>query len=342
MFKTLKKKTKVFKSRLTKKGVLFVVVILGLAFVFMRGKKEDEFSETFVQKGQVKETLVLSGEVSADLYAALTFASVGKIDYIAVNEGDQVYKGQLLAKLDLDSSNADYQIARSNLRDKEAALEKVYDDLKNKETTETFAEKQTRTTAEVAKDNAYETFIKAQESLRNASIYAPFAGYVTFVANSTPGINILPTQTQIELIDPKSIYFEVDTDQSEVIKIEEGFSVSIILDSFADQELKGVVDFIALTPKTLEAGTVYAVKIKFEDLPENFSARVGMTGDVTFVLNQKDNTLFLPSEFVNSDKDGDYVYLNSPKNKVYVTTGLIGEEFTEITSGLSEGDRVLD
>jgi len=136
MYKNIKQKFRNYKSKITKKRVIIIGLILSTAiFLIKREFNDNDSNKTSVQRGKVQETLILSGNVNASLYTHLTFAGSGKIDYIGVKEGDIVSKGQLLAKLDLDNLNADYQIAKSNLRDKEAALSSVYDSLKDKDKT---------------------------------------------------------------------------------------------------------------------------------------------------------------------------------------------------------------
>jgi multidrug efflux pump subunit AcrA (membrane-fusion protein) len=67
-----------------------------------------------------------------------------------------------------------------------------------------------------------------------------------------------------------------------------------------------------------------------------------MSGDANFILSQKEDALFVPSEFVNSDKNGRFVNLGRANNKVRVTVGIEGEDQVEITSGVKEGDVLYD
>jgi len=67
-----------------------------------------------------------------------------------------------------------------------------------------------------------------------------------------------------------------------------------------------------------------------------------MTGDVRFSLEKRDDVLYAPSQFIKADRKGKYVNLGSIKNKVYIKTGLEGEEYTEIKEGVKEGDILYD
>ena len=334
------------KLKLGKRRIVFLVIILVAigGFLFYRSQKDKNGLETTtVQKGTVKEELILSGEVQAEKYVKMSFPVGGKVAWVGVKEGDSVYKGQALSSIDATTLDAAYQQARSTLRKYEATVDSVHDSLKDKSTTESYSERDTRTTAEANKDYAYDAFRTAEYNLKNATLTAPFAGVVTQIGQTSPGVNIMATETQIELLDPATIYFAVTADQDEVVNIKNGDEVVIVLDSFSNKELKGVVSYVGFTPKQGKSSTVYEVKIKpSDDDLTSLSPKLGMTGDVKFILSQKDDVLFVPNNFVNSDKNGKYVYLNNKKNKVYVETGIEGEENTQITKGVNEGDKLVD
>jgi HlyD family secretion protein/macrolide-specific efflux system membrane fusion protein len=155
---------------------------------------------------------------------------------------------------------------------------------------------------------------------------------------SSAGVKVGYTDLQVEILDPKSIYFEVNADQSEVTNIKEGQKVEVVLDSFRDKSVSGTVSFVGFTPKQGESGTVYKIKVILDESGlKEITPRVGMTGDAKFVLARKNDALYVPPKYIHSDKDGKYV--NSAQNvKVRVTIGIEGEDGTEILSGLKEGD----
>ncbi len=324
--------------------VVLVLVIVGIGISrYVSSRKNGEIETATIERGTVVEELILTGAVKADEYAQLRFPVSGKVAWVNISEGDWVKKGQALTGLDTSNLNSDLQIARSSLRSAEATAERTLDDVKDHDDDETFTQKETRTTAEVARDNAYEAALKAEENLRNSSLYAPFAGLITYVASPFSGVNAIFSETQVEVINPETIYFDVTADQSEVVDISEGQKVSIVLDSFPEEELEGEVVFISYTPKAGEIGTVYKVKVKLLDTDLNTQkSRIGMTGDAKFILNEKENVLYVPQGFVNSDKQGKYVNLSSKNNKVYVEVGIDGEDRVEIAGEVSEGDLVFD
>jgi HlyD family secretion protein len=322
--------------------VLLLVVVISLAIFWGRKSKTEVKKET-IKKGQIKEELILSGEVNATYYAKLSFETSGKIIYIGVKEGEEVRRGKLLTKLDTTILNSAYQQALAALRIKEATVANIHDQVKGHSGDETYAQKDVRTTAEAAKDSAYESVIQAKRSLDGASIFAPFNGIVTYLANPFVGVNASVTQTQVEIIDPESMYFEVLADQTEVTRLKPGQSVEMVLDSFEEKTFKGIIENISFVPKGGETGSSYSIKVKFEDVDlKNSMFRIGMSGDAKFVVAEKDDAYYVPSDFVNTDKGGKYIKLESKNGKKYIETGLESEDDTEIIGDFKEGQTVYD
>jgi RND family efflux transporter MFP subunit len=346
--KDIIKKVQDFINKLLRRKKLVVVVVLIIILFFgwrYYSNRNGNGIETIeVKKGKVIEELILTGSVQADEHAQLPFGSSGELAWLGVFEGDEVRSGQALARLNTSKLAQDLKIADANLRDAAATLDRVYDDLQGKEDSETFAEKETRTAAETAKDAAVFAHIKAQKDLANAVLKAPFDGIVSSITNPFSGINTLATQAQIEVVNPDTIYFDVSADQSEVVDLSIGQKVVIILDSISDEEVEGVVDFISYTPKTGETGTIYKVKVKFlKEQMDTKIYRIGMTGDAKFVLLEKSDVLYVPVDFVNTDTKGKYVNKGAKNNKVYIEVGLEGEERIEIISEeVKEGDVLYD
>jgi membrane fusion protein (multidrug efflux system) len=339
-------KISIFKRILGRKKLLIIILVLIIGgFLVYRFiiQRNGEVETAEVKRGEVVEELILSGEIDADEYAQLALPASGKIAWVAVSEGDWVKKGQALTKLDTTTLNTTFQQARATLRAAEAALENVHDQVKDNDEDETFAQKDTRTAAEVTKDKAYEAYVAAEYNLRNSTLLSPFAGLITFLAHPFSGVNVLFSETQVEVINPETIYFDVSADQSEVIDLHVGQKVSVVLDSISDEEIEGIIDFISYTPKSEETGTVYKIKVDF--LRDGFDTsvyRIGMTGDAKFVLSEKEDILYLPPKFVNSDSKGKFVRKGKKNNKVYVEVGLEGEERVEIIGDVEEGDVIFD
>ncbi|MBL7036421.1 efflux RND transporter periplasmic adaptor subunit [Candidatus Microgenomates bacterium] len=337
-----RKKISGFLKKRWKLALVLLVVIVGGFFYFSK-KNGDELETATVQKGNIKEELILSGTVSATNYAQLAFETSGKIVYVGVLDGEEVKKGRLLSKLDTTLLNSEYQKALSDRRYTQANVENVHDQVKDNETDESYAQKDTRTYSEVANDKAWENVIKAKRSLDGASLYAPFDGIITSVAYPFSGVNILATIPQIEIIDPTTMYMHILADQTEVTKLSVGQKVEVILDSFDEDSFEGKIETISFTPMAGESGSSYSVKVSFigvDLLASRF--KIGMTGDAKFTTAEKDDVLYIPSGFVNSDKEGKFVRTNGKNGKVYVEVGLESEDDTQISGSIHEGLTLYD
>jgi RND family efflux transporter MFP subunit len=340
MFRRIKK----LKSKLGRRfWIVIILAVLLLVFVISRGKNKNGTAVAVVKRGTVSQELILTGQIGAEKHATLSFPTSGKIAWVGVAEGQMVRKGQALVSLDTTTLNAAYQQALNNYRNYQAAAESALDSVKDHSADETYAQKATRTAAESARDSAYDAVVAAEYNLKNSTLYAPFAGVVASLPFPSPGVNVTYADPQVEVVDPASIYFEVEADQSDVVNIQEKQKVMVVLDSYRDKEFSGIVSFVGYTPRPGEAGTIYKVKVEFvgDELKE-ILPRIGMTGDARFILSQKDDVLFVPPRFVHSDKDVKYVNLESANNKVRVSVGMEGEDRVEITGGVKEGDTLYD
>lgn len=344
MVKNFVRKIRALKTKLGKWfWIILIVVVAVLGVTLLRGGNKKGTASVKVEKGIVSQELVLTGSVNAEKYATLYFPSYGKIAWVGVKEGDRVKKGQALTSLDKTVLSATYQQALNNRRSTEAAVNNVHDQLKDNDKSESFSETATRVASEALNDNAWDALKAAKYNLDNATIIAPFAGVISSLPFSSPGVNVGITDAQVVIVDPATIYFDVNADQSEVTTVLDGQDVTIVLDSYSEKPVKGKVAFISYTPKPGEAGAVYKVKVAFDPTAlGTVLPRIGMTGDAKFILSQKEGVLFVPPKFVNSDKDGKYVNLGKIGNKVRVEVGIEGEDSVEIISGVKEGDVLYD
>lgn len=323
--------------------LIFILLIIAISILFLVFKKNNKDIKTAtIKNGKISEELILSGDITATNYAKLSFETSGKINYVGVKEGEVVKKGRLLSRLDSTILNSSYQIALSNLRIYEATVANIHDQVKNHDNDESYAQKDLRTTAEANKDKAYESVIAAKRNLDGASLYAPFNGIITFVTHPFPGVNVSLGAAEIEIIDPTTMYFNVLADQTEVIKLIIGQKVEIVLDSFEEKTFEGVVKNISFVPKIGESGSVYSVKVDFTGvnlLESRF--KIAMTGDAKFIISEKENAFYLPSNFIKQDKAGSFIK-TSLKNKFYIKTGIESSDNTEIIGDIKEGLIVYD
>ncbi len=327
-----------------KKKLLAILIIIALVIVgiFIKNRNSKPQDSATVKSGNLKEELVLSGEINATEKTNLFFPVSGKINWIGVNEGDEISKNQTLASLDqssvvksLQSTLLDYSKQRNN-------FEQTKDDNGNG----TPATAPNAEIKRILENNQYDLdkAVLAVElkdiAKRDSILTSPFKGIVASKSNYYVGNNITFGTTIFTILNPETIYFSVSADQTEVVSLNIGDDCEITLDAFEGKRIKGVIESISFVPDENESGTVYKVKVSVTgDIP---SFRIGMTGDATFIIKEKENALYLPSKFIKSDEKGSYILLGKKKEKKYVKTGLESDESVEIVEGVSKGDIVYD
>ncbi|MEN8175006.1 MAG: efflux RND transporter periplasmic adaptor subunit, partial [Pseudomonadota bacterium] len=161
-----------------------------------------------------------------------------------------------------------------------------------------------------------------------------------YVTPSPPGIATLPV---IDLIDNSCFYVSAPIDEVDVARVEAGLVARISLDACGDKEFSGKVRRVAPYVLDLEkqARTV-DVEVEF-DSPETVGTMLaGYSADVEIILDVHADTLRIPTESVVAD-DRVYVLDDSAGllERRTIEAGIANWDFTEVLSGLREGESVV-
>ena len=316
-------------------GVIIILLLLNSLLSRNNNKVLPQFAE--VKKQNLKQEVSASGIVIGINNATLHFKAGGKLSYINVNVGDTVNKGAVIAGLDTQDLNIALRIAQSNFRDKKATADKIHDDLNNV-TAESFTQRQTRTTAEVAQDNAYDNLLAAQRAFQDAVITSPIAGAVTTAA-FVPGQIVSTSDTIAQIVDFSQIIFQADVDESDISKVSFGQDAEITLNTYGDKIFKGnVIEITPQTHTTTSGATVVTVKISIDD--PNIAQISGLNGQVNIITAEKDNVLSVPLDAV---RNGNAVFVKTQNGIIMrkVSTGFKTDTDVEILEGLSVGEQVV-
>ena len=322
--------------------IILAVLLVVIWRVSVSANKTTKVEVTEVTRGELTESVSTSGNVRADQYSQLTFPSGGLISWVGVSVGQEVVKGQGIAQINAVPLNAAYQQALSNYRNYQAIADNVLDSVKGHSADESFSLRATRTTAEVNRDNAYNAVVAARDNLRFTMIFAPFAGVIDTASPGSPGINVTPGAANYTVVNPDSVYFDAEVEETDLPRISVGQTVNIRLDAYPSDSYQGKVTYIGMVAFTSSTGgNAYHVRIS---LPRNdgMKFRIGMGGDIEIVFNKIKDTLKVPVSAVQSDTN-DYVWVveGGRAKKTTVEIGGGNNDETEIKSGLSEGQTVI-
>lgn len=329
-----------FLKRIPKGILLAAFLIFGVAgwLLFSRTRQEPIELAT-VTRQDIKTVVSASGILAGKETVNLKFKSSGKLAYLKVRAGDKVKKEQAVAGLDTQDLAITLQQALNTLRDKQATAEKVLDEVKNHDKDETFAQKATRTTAEAARDNAYDAVRAARRAFQDAAVVSPIAGIVTQQAELSPGQFVSPSDLVAQVTNFSEKIFLADVDETDIAKIKVGQSAEITLNTHSDKIFTGTVSEILPQAKTTASGaTIVTAKIKTDE--KEIPSISGLNGQANIIVSEAKGVLALPQEAVAEER---YVLVDSAKGPVKkeISAGIKSDTHIEVKSGLNEGDKAV-
>jgi HlyD family secretion protein len=180
----------------------------------------------------------------------------------------------------------------------------------------------------------------AKENLAQHYIRAPFDGVVTEV-NVKKGDSVSASTILINLITKQKIA-EISLNEVDVAKVKVGQKTTLTFDAIEDLTITGEIAEV-YTLGTVSQGVVtYDVKITFDTQDEK--VKPGMSVSVEIITDVKQDVLLVSNSAIKSQNDIQYVEVMGTDNVVYsqeIETGISNDTYTEIVSGLKEGDIVV-
>lgn len=318
-----------------------------------------------------------SGYVVARRQATASSKITGKVVEVYVEEGMVVTEGQVVARLDdatqqaqLSLAKAQTAAARAGLTEIEAQvrnasknLDRLRDlarrDLTSKASLDaaeaTFDELTAR--LETGRENvivAEKNVAIVEDALSNTIIRAPFGGIVVS-KNAQPGEMISPvsagggfTRTGIcTIIDTDSLEVEVDVNEAYIQRVKPGQRVSAVLDAYPDWRIPSEV--IAIVPTADRQKATVRVRIGFLERDERILRDMGVK--VAFLGTEQETQpsreiqgVLVSGDSIRSDASGDFVWRvhdDSVERRAITIGGMRDRPQVLVLSGLNAGDRVV-
>jgi multidrug efflux pump subunit AcrA (membrane-fusion protein) len=195
--------------------------------------------------------------------------------------------------------------------------------------------------AQLQLNNAMLALTQANARLVGTTITAPIAGRVLSVGGKV-GAKASPGGTGFVVLgDLANLTVTAQFSEADVGKLAVGQPATIGLPDRA-AEVSGKVSQIDPAGTTSSRLVRYGVVIAFESVPADLL--LGQSATVTVTTASVDNVLYLASAAVRGVSDGKgtvTVRAGGQDTQRTVSVGLRGDQYTEISSGLSEGDEVV-
>ncbi len=327
---------------------------------------------------QVASTVLnASGYVTARRKATVSSKFTAKVMEVLIEEGMEVEKDQVLARLDDSNIATGYALAEAQLRASETSLKETRALLEEARAifrrTRSLVDRELASEAEMDRARAGSESLAAQleskhadvrvaekqldvyrQQLEDTIIRAPFAGVVV-AKNAQPGEMISPisagggfTRTGIgTIVDMGSLEIEIDVNEAYINRVKSGQNVVATLDAYPDWSIPCHV--IAIIPTADRQRATVEVRVGFDELDArilpDMGVKVAFQEEVTAGSgNQAGRAgVLIPQSAVNVSGNKPYVLVvfdNVVERRAIATAGERGKEIL-VTSGISGGEKVI-
>lgn len=357
-----------------KKRIVYVIAALCVAaliiFAVTRKGDRQKAGELFtVKRANVTYSTEQTGIIKAQVGAMVKVGTraTGTLNKLSYQVGDFVKKGDLIVEIDdreilANIRNAE-AVVEAQRRDLEAKMaQDVYNQsnyerekrlLAREYTTKDSVEKAkreldvSRAQVELAKAKVKE----AQEKLKAlkishsyTKIYAPISGYISAVATQEGEtvVSGLSAPNLITIIDPAKLEMWIYVDETDIGRVKRGLQIEYWVDAYRDRIYKGVVDRIYPQPEIKENIVYYLAIVKIDPV-DALTLKPEMTSHVKIIIEERSNVLVVPNGAVRFEDRKNVVYLRSEGKTVLqeVVPGVRDQQYTEIISGLAEGQEII-
>lgn len=333
----------VLDMRIKSLAFIYPAVLAAVALLSACGGKKDEAPKAPVAVSVV--TVSGNGGGAGSEYVgniversgtSLSFEVPGNVLKLAVDQGDRVAKGQLLATVDPVSLRDAHQLTLTTLRQAEDAYRR-FEPLHKQGVVSDIRWVEIQTKLEQARSSER----LARTQLQRTSLVAPFAGVIS-ERTAERGMNVMAGQQVYRLVDISSVDVKMSVPEGEVASVKVGAKARVSVQAVGGKSYDAVVK-----EKGVEANAVshtYSVKLAITN--SDGKLMPGMVCSVELPVSSQSSVaaLSVPLNAVKLDSDNRrFVWLavGGKARQQYITVGDFVEGGVIVTSGLKAGDRVI-
>ena len=375
----MKRKSKAKKWPLfTAIGVASVLVVGAAAVLLLRqpnqaAAKDETAKIVLAKEGSVASSVLLSGTVTAQNEQYIYYdASKGDLDEVLVSVGDQVSEGQALVKYSSTEAQAAYDAASRAVAKANRHINELNESRNTAAATPSLpqaglegatgqAPTQSSGSATAAIDSqisdardvradAEAQLEKAQAQLNAATVLSTVEGTVVEVNRNVSKSPTGNSQVLVHIVSNDNLQVKGELSEYNLANLSVGQEVTFTSKVYPDKTWNGKISYISNYPKNnSEASSSlagsntgskypYTVDITSEigDLKQGFT--------VSVEVKSTSKALIVPISSVVMEEDKNYVWIldeNQKAKKVEVGLGNADAENQEITSGLTDGAKVI-
>lgn len=370
-------------KKLPKQARLALLILVPLALVVWLAwpsKRVEPVLTATVTRQDVEQTVLASGVLQAIEQVDVGAQVSGQVTYLAVEAGQHVKQGELLAEIDpliaqnnLKTAEADLASRRAQLKIKQAQLKQ--NDLAWRRQQQMFkqeassradlesAEAQLAVTraelqsAQADIDNALIKVERTKTELGYNRIQAPMDGTVVSIVTrqgqTLAASQTVPTLLKLANLDTMTVKAQIS--EADVTKVKAGMPVYFTLIGDPDRRYPGTLRTVELAPTNINEQTASTTTTSnaaiyyyaLFDVPNpGHQLRVAMTTQVTIVLGERKQVLAIPQTALGKKLGEDEYEVtlqtgDQQKETRRIKTGMKDDIKIEVVSGLSEQDKVI-
>lgn len=358
-------------------GVASAIVIGAAGILIFRQPSQSAIKEetshiVTAKEGSVASSVLLSGTVTAKNEQYVYFdASKGDLDEILVSVGDKVEEGQALVKYSSADAQAAYDAADRAVAKADRHIEELNKARENASaapaspqvpTEAGLPEQAQAATSSVssidsqisdAKDNradAVAQLNKAQAQLDAATVLSTLEGTVVEVNRNVSKSPTGNSQVVVHVVSNENLQVKGELSEYNLANLSVGQEVTFTSKVYQDKSWTGKISYISDYPKNNgEAANAalggntgskypYTVDVTSDigELKQGFS--------VSVEVKNKSKAILVPLTSVVTENDKNYVWVvddQKKAKKVEVTLGNADADNQEITSGVTDGAKVI-
>lgn len=307
-----------------------LIALVGLFVVGSLGRSgrqgQTEVRMEPLRRDRIESWVRAPGQVRAERYVQISSNVMGRVKGLSVAEGDPVFKGDLLLRLDderyrssLAGMQAQVEAAQAELRLSEAQRDRSRQNLARQEKlftgnllSEEAAElARTQSSIDEARYEAAREGLRRQQAilaevkkdLSETVFLAPMDGIVTAL-NVEEGENVVTGTMNnagtviLTLADLDTMEVTADVDETDVVSVRPGQTTKVRVDAWQDSVLTGVVTTVGMSGRrgvsgtAQQQGTNFEVRVRITQPPEGL--RPGMSADIEVLTGERDSALVVP------------------------------------------------
>lgn len=354
------------------KVIFFVLVLLSsglMAFKFLNAKQQAVPAHIVVVRSDISDVVQASGVLSPYRKVEVGAQVTGQVLQLNVELGQDVKKGELLARIDPTIARNDLQVREGTLEQLRAGFDAKKIDLiaSERELTRQVVMSKTDSTTQFALEAAQTLVDRNKADLRGLAaqvkqaqiqidsnktllsyteILAPINGNVIGIAvqegQTVNAVQAIPTVLTLAQLDMMTIRAKVP--EADITRVHKGQSVQFSTLGNDKKKYKSTVRAIQPLPERINNAVFYNVLFDIENSDRYLWP--DMTVEASFFVNVKKNILTLPWSAIGQQlRGGNYSVMILVNDGTFlkreVHLGIDDKINVEIVSGLQENDRVI-